>query len=736
MKKSNFVFKTIACFLAYLTLIVFRASASHLGNATLQYVYAGSPNHYIITYKNYTPCGSGILPVAGVYLTSASLGYDSLIYLSFSGSTNPISLGPCVSPAYISACNGGTGLDFVESIYSDTIILPQPSYDWTFAYSECCTYFSFNNLISSSLPSYATITLDNLNNPVNSSPQYLHPPLGRYCVGNSSSHSFIAFDPDGDSLVYELAPVLDNNGVHPYSNNFVTYDAGFSYLAPTPSAFQGLNPVNALLTFTPSQIGAYAVSIIVKEFRGGILINQYYKVDFLVTINGTENPNYIKGKVYLDSNANQVFDIGENISPNRIIEIQPGNFYCNTNAAGEYSIPVVSGNYTISAPSNYPYYYYSPFSHTASFPGFGDTDSINDFGWGIPVSVQDVRITATSCNMVPGNSTAITLTAKNMGSVTLNTTVNLSVDPLLTITNTFPAATSSGANTASWIINNLQPQQVQNLLATVYTAATATVGDSVFSYAEILPITSDTIPSDNYDTLARKIVSAYDPNYKIVSPEMLIENQITVSDFLDYTIYFQNTGTSPALNVVIKDTLNVNCFISSLEILSASHPYTCTIVGNGIITFSFPNINLPDSGSNETASHGFIRFRILPKSGLVAGNTIENTGYIYFDFNAPIITNAAITTVVSFTNTMDYLADNSNLLVYPVPASDYINCKLPITKGHDNTLKVCNLLGQTFYKLQILDSEIRVNISQLPAGIYIIEVGSAEKIYRSKFVKK
>lgn len=48
---------------------------------------------------------------------------------------------------------------------------------------------------------------------------------------------------------------------------------------------------------------------------------------------------------------------------------------------------------------------------------------------------------------------------------------------------------------------------------------------------------------------------------------------------------------------------------------------------------------------NEEASHGFIKFAIAQTPGNVAGNVIQNSAGIYFDFNTPVITNTVSNTI-------------------------------------------------------------------------------------------
>ena len=71
------------------------------------------------------------------------------------------------------------------------------------------------------------------------------------------------------------------------------------------------------------------------------------------------------------------------------------------------------------------------------------------------------------------------------------------------------------------------------------------------------------------------------------------------------------------------------------------------VYNDGLVKFNFPHINLPDSNSNEAASHGYVQYKIRAKDSLAIGSTIENTANIFFDFNPPIITNTTNNTVIN-----------------------------------------------------------------------------------------
>jgi hypothetical protein len=54
---------------------------------------------------------------------------------------------------------------------------------------------------------------------------------------------------------------------------------------------------------------------------------------------------------------------------------------------------------------------------------------------------------------------------------------------------------------------------------------------------------------------------------------------------------------------------------------------------------------LPDSGTNEVASHGYIIYRIRTKADVAAGSLIENTANIFFDENPAVVTNTTYHTI-------------------------------------------------------------------------------------------
>src|SRR5690606_17103611 len=108
---------------------------------------------------------------------------------------------------------------------------------------------------------------------------------------------------------------------------------------------------------------------------------------------------------------------------------------------------------------------------------------------------------------------------------------------------------------------------------------------------------------------------------------------------LHYKIRFQNTGTYYAENVAILDTLSEHLDPATIHGVIASHDYRIDFLHNKYLVFYFDNIFLPDSFTNEAASHGYVSFFIKQRPQLPHGTVIDNSAAIYFDYNEPIITN-------------------------------------------------------------------------------------------------
>jgi fimbrial isopeptide formation D2 family protein len=139
---------------------------------------------------------------------------------------------------------------------------------------------------------------------------------------------------------------------------------------------------------------------------------------------------------------------------------------------------------------------------------------------------------------------------------------------------------------------------------------------------------------------------AYDPNDKQAQPQGIgNQHYIDEGTEIDYTIRFQNTGTDTAFTVVVRDTLSAFLDPTTVHLGARSHAYDFDIVEGRILKFTFKNIQLVDSFRNAARSQGFLKFNIKLKKDVPFNAKIENSAAIYFDFNAPVLTNKTFHTL-------------------------------------------------------------------------------------------
>jgi hypothetical protein len=367
----------------------------------------------------------------------------------------------------------------------------------------------------------------------------------------------------------------------------------------------------------------------------------------------SDDANIISGRVFKDSNNNGAFDSGELPAAKTVVELLPGPIYAITNDQGVYRTYVREGSYSINV-SQPPLYHTTTTAHTAAFTTMGNTDGENDFPLQGQANVTDGTVNLYGSYRVrPGFESAQTLTYQNKGTIAQNGTLELTLDPNYEYLESTPAATVNGSK-LSWSYKDLQPDEKRTISIKVKLPATIALGTMLSSSASLACEGTDADLSSNTYSVPQLVVGSYDPNDKAVSDTIFSPAQLAASEPLVYTIRFQNKGTAEAIFVTIKDTLSEKLQAGTFEMLGASHPYTVKITDKGALEWHFDNINLPAEMHDEPASHGFIRYRIIPKKELAIGEEIENKAYIYFDFNAPVITNVSTTRIGKHAQTIRF----------------------------------------------------------------------------------
>ncbi len=419
--------------------------------------------------------------------------------------------------------------------------------------------------------------------------------------------------------------------------------------------------------------------------------------------------------------------------PNTLIRTQQGahSFGTVTNLDGDYLQHLGEGTGTTSVINDLPSYFVTtPDSQNSSFTGYGNSVAL-DFCVEPTMAVEDLNITLfpSFCDPRPDHFSIYTISFENMGTDIVDGQINFEFDgtkQLFFCAST--AITSYDSNSVIIDFVDLEPFESRHFGIKLYTKTPPDVnaGDILNFTATITPNDTDYTPNNNISQLSETVVNSFDPNDKMVleGEEILIND---ADKYLHYLIRFQNTGTAPALNVVVTDTLSDLLDWNSLRMVSASHNYHVRITDDNFVEFIFENIDLPYEAVEDSASHGFVAYRIKPKSNVEVGDIIEGNAAIYFDLNEPIITNTVSTEIVENLSLENH-GSLKEIRLFPNPTTGILN--ISNEEGIEK-VEIFSLSGE-----QLIHQNGRlktIDLGNLQHGIYFVKV-TYEK--GGKLVKK
>ena len=200
------------------------------------------------------------------------------------------------------------------------------------------------------------------------------------------------------------------------------------------------------------------------------------------------------------------------------------------------------------------------------------------------------------------------ISTKNLGTTTADGTLWLEVDENILANNFIDTPdTTVTPNRYGWFFRDLYPSYTvkRQIALQIPGPPNFPVGDylTFHTYANFEDENGTNVsPTFTYTPQVR---CSYDPNDKLVNPTREDDYALFDEDLI-YTIRFQNTGNDVAYDVVIRDTLNTNLDLESFRLLGSSHieRLNTSMSNDGILTFEFRDIFLPDSTSNFEGESG------------------------------------------------------------------------------------------------------------------------------------
>jgi hypothetical protein len=264
----KYLFRSLMALL-FLASVPFAASASHFVGSQLSYqAVPGLPGYYLVTMNLYRDCGGIDFPTNIDVDVASSCGTLPPLQLTLNQITD-IS-GMCAgTPTECNPVGIGSIQPGVEEYFYTGLIdmssAPRCA-DWTFSHGSSARNPGIVNVANSSAAGYyidAILNTGTVNSPIaNTTPVAVMNITPYVCINDTATFNPQAVDPDGDSLVYSLAPAYDVVGTS------VTYAPGYSFTQPFGiSVISSLDTQTGLFRVIPNQSGAFVVDIKIEEYR-------------------------------------------------------------------------------------------------------------------------------------------------------------------------------------------------------------------------------------------------------------------------------------------------------------------------------------------------------------------------------------------------------------------------------------------------------------------------------------
>jgi uncharacterized repeat protein (TIGR01451 family) len=476
----------------------------------------------------------------------------------------------------------------------------------------------------------------------------------------------------------------------------------------------------------------------------------------------------IEGTVYHDINGNCTQDAGEPGIPNIQIHIAGGplgNAYTYTDASGFYSYKVPSGSYTVSQTVLAYYPLSSCQVNNIAVTSVAGTGCINTINFADSMdTVHDMHISTwdyyhphdpTGTAITGHTYTAATIIV-NEGSVpedsvmaTYKTDGQLfspafipggffAGSPYFYTTNTVPSVAPGGST--MFLENYTVPTNIPMGTSVI-------IKDTVSYKGPTSNWLTDYSPWNNVNYFTTITAASFDPNFKEVSPKGTGPAGIIqyTDSILEYMVHFQNTGNWMAENIYVLDTLDDNLDWTTLRPTFASAQCKTDLMQSGtkkVARFTFSNINLPPQSTDEMRSNGMFTYTIHIKPSLPVGTQFRNHASIYFDYNAPVVTNSTLNTLgsagpgvgVKNINPVNYSSFN----IYPNPANQTFNAIITSQTAATAEMKISDITGRLMatrtITLQTGMQTVPVDVSQLAPGTYFVTLHNNGTIQTQKLV--
>ncbi|WP_367387970.1 T9SS type A sorting domain-containing protein [Lewinella sp. LCG006] len=462
----------------------------------------------------------------------------------------------------------------------------------------------------------------------------------------------------------------------------------------------------------------------------------FYRFILYRTTEPTANPAIFLGHVWLDRNEDCLTQEPEEDNlPGQLIQAsnETATYFSYTNSEGDYQLNVPMGDYELKLINTNPLFVAcsDPINITV-----GEDEAITaDLAVYSTVDCAWLQPQASTPFLRRCFENIYYVTVCNEGTIaSTSTPVTVTLDDFFVFLGSSLPVDNQDGQQYTFTLPALEVGACQTFSINLEVSCDADLGQEHCLQVDIPLANECTMAglSGSY-TECQINIGSYDPNDKraFVAGREIDTYLLPGTEELSYHIRFQNTGSDTAFTVVVTDTLPITLDPSTFRFENSSHPCeTAFRTGEGgltVLEFTFNDILLVDSMTNEPASHGFVKFAIAPLDSLELGTSVLNFADIFFDFNEPVRTNTSSLLYDFPSGTEIPLSEKYKLHAFPNPFTGQVFFEIQGPPAPEQLLWECfNAQGKLIAKMLVSEKRWNWSGNHLPAGFYIYRLSNRE----------
>jgi len=192
-------------------------------------------------------------------------------------------------------------------------------------------------------------------------------------------------------------------------------------------------------------------------------------------------------------------------------------------------------------------------------------------------------------------------------------------------------------------------------------------------------------------------------------------------------------------------TLNCNviCIQSIQNLDTVNHTLDVVIFNGDTNHVNYPSVVVTNSLGDTVANINNLFFFFAHMDSTTVTHTIPTTltslpsgftGTVYFTDNGWNITCSYAYPMVCTSGINEIQATTNPVLIYPNPATDYVNISIPENEWNNATVSIIDFTGKTVQSIKANSGNVLINRETISTGIYLVVTETSKGRYVNKLI--